>query len=63
MLVPYTKSDGSTGYNVVPVKNSANNYSYDFPPNFKAVNDYMNARFGSKESALQFYQIHGVKTN
>lgn len=60
MLVPKRDASGNVTYTKVPVRNTYNNLSYDFPANFDAVVDYMNQKFATKEKAREFYQINGI---
>lgn len=60
MLIPKRDAQGKVSYTTVPVRNTFNNLSYDFPVSFDGVTDYMNQKFATPEKAQEFYQLNGI---
>lgn len=60
MLISKRDKSGKVSYTTVPVRNTYNNLSYDFPVNFDAVTDYMNQKFATPDKAQEFYQLNGI---
>lgn len=63
VLIPNRDKTGKVNYTIMPVRNAYAGMSYDFPANFKSVQDYMDQYTKDENSINQFYQLHGIPTN
>lgn len=60
MLVSKRDKNGKVSYTTVPVRNTYNNLSYDFPVSFDGITDYMNQKLSTPDKAQEFYQLNGI---